>query len=91
MIVLKFTEDLLHDRLPEKNGLCTHPELLAVLLDSSHLTVIQINGLPVPAHKRSLLLFQIFRVHFGNRFLFLGHFQYGFEFYDFTATKLILL
>jgi hypothetical protein len=45
----------------------------------------------VPTHKRSLLLFQIFRVHFGNRFLFLGHFQYGFEFYDFTATKLILL
>jgi hypothetical protein len=45
----------------------------------------------MPAHKRSLLLFQIFRVHFGNRFLFLGHFQSGFEFYDFTATKLILL
>ena len=63
MIVLKFRKHLLHYGLAEKHWLGPHPELLALLGDGRHFAVIQIDDLPVSAHKRCLLLLQIFRIH----------------------------
>ena len=51
MIIVKFRQDLLHYSFTEKYGLRTHTELVAVLLNGSHLTVIQIYDLPVPAYQ----------------------------------------
>ncbi len=75
MIVFKFGEDLLHDSLPEQNGLCSYPESVTILIYRSHLTVIQVNDLSMPAYKRSLLLLQVLRIYAGNLFLLFGHFD----------------
>ena len=57
MIILKLGQDLLHYGLAEENSLSPYPEFVAILTYCSHLTVIQINDLPVPADKRCFLLF----------------------------------
>ena len=59
MIVIKLGKHLLHDGFTEKSSLCTYTELVAILPDRRHLTVIQIDDLPVPAHKSSLLFLEI--------------------------------
>lgn len=63
MIIIEFGKDLFHDGLSEKGSLGIDSELLTILRDCSHLTVIQIDDLPVLAHKGCLLLFQIFRIY----------------------------
>ena len=62
MIVFQLRQNLLHNRLTEKNGLGTYPELFAIKIDGSHLAVIQINDLPVATYKRRFLLLQILRI-----------------------------
>lgn len=57
MIIFKFRQHLFHYGLAEKNRLRPYPELVAILTYCSHLAVIQINDLPVPADKRCFLLF----------------------------------
>ena len=74
MIIVQLGEDLLHDRFSVQHCLCTHAELVAISVDSSHLAVIQINDLPMSSDKSSLLLLQIFGVDTGMYvFLFSGH------------------
>ena len=73
MIVFKFGQDLLHDSLSEQNRLCPYPEFVTILINGSHLTIIQVDNLPVPAYKRSLLLLEILRIYTENLFLLLGH------------------
>ena len=55
MIVFKLREYLLHDRFSEKNRFCPYPEFVTVLIDSSHLTIIQVDNLPMATHQRFLL------------------------------------
>lgn len=62
MIIIQFRKNLLHYRLAEKNSLSTYPEFLTVLIYSSHLTVIQIDDLPVLTDKRGFLFLEIFRI-----------------------------
>ena len=63
MIIIQFGQDLLHYRLAEQDSLGADTEPVTVLPDCSHLTVIQIDDLPVAAHQRLLLLFEIFRIN----------------------------
>ena len=63
MIIVKFRQDLLHYSFAEKHSLRTDTELVTILLNGSHLTIIQIDDLPVPAHKSLFLLLQIFRIY----------------------------
>lgn len=63
MIVIQFRKHFFHYRLPEKHGLGTYTESVAVLSDGSHLTVIKIDYLPMPTHKRLFLFLQIFRIY----------------------------
>lgn len=63
MIVIQFLQYLFHYRLPVKSGLCPYTELVAILINGSHLTVIQIDNLPMLTHQRFLLLLEIFRIH----------------------------
>ena len=63
MIVIQFLEYLFHNRLSEQHSLRTHTELVAVLLNGSHLTVIQIDDLPVLTYQRLLLLLQVLGIH----------------------------
>ena len=63
MIIVKFRKDFFHYGFSEQYSLGIDPELLTILRDCSHLTVIQIDDLPVLAHKGCLLLFQIFRIY----------------------------
>lgn len=90
MIVFKFGENLFHDSLSEQNRFCPNPEFVTILIYGSHLTVIQIDNLPMPAHERSLLLLEIFRINTGNLFLLLGHNKQGLSFTIFSASKLII-
>ncbi len=62
MVVVKFRQNLLHDGLTKKSSLGTHPEALAISIDGSHLTVIQIDDLPVLTDKRGFLFLEIFRI-----------------------------
>ena len=63
MIIIQFRKNLLHYRLAEKNSLSTYPEFLTVLIYSSHLTVIQIDDLPMATHQRLLLLLEVLRIY----------------------------
>ena len=63
MIIIQFLQYLLHYSLSEKNGLCTHTELVAVLFNCSHLTIIQVDNLPMLTYKRLLLLLEVLRIH----------------------------
>ena len=79
MVIIQFGKYLFHDSFTEKNGPRTYPELLAILPDRRHLTVIQIDDLPVLAHKRLLLFPEIVRVYAcGTVFLRFSHFAYCF-------------
>ena len=73
MIVIQFLQHLFHDGLAEEHCLCAHTELLAVLIDSFHLLVIQIDDLPVAAHQRRLLFLEILGIYALGYFLFTGH------------------
>ena len=77
MIVFKLRENLLHDCLSEQNRFCPYPEFVTVLINRSHLTIIQVDNLSMPAYKRSLLLLEVLRIDTGNLFLLLGHFKQG--------------
>ena len=87
MIIVKFRQDLLHYSFAEKYGLRTHTELVTILLDGSHLTIIQIDDLPMLAYKRCLLLLEILRIYTGTRNLLLfSHFSSDLK----ILTKLII-
>ena len=73
MAIIQFLQHLFHNGLTEEHRLCAHTELLAVLIDSFHLLVIQIDDLPVAAHQRRLLLLEIFGIDSPGYFLFTGH------------------
>ena len=73
MIVVQLLQHLFHDGLAEEYSLCADTKLLAVLIDSFHLLVIQIDDLPVAAHQRRLLLLEIFGIDTLGYFLFTGH------------------
>ncbi len=90
MIVFKLRENLLHDCLSEQNRFCPYPEFVTVLIDSSHLTVIQVDNLSMPAYERSLLLLEVLRIDTGNLFLLLGHFKSRLGLTIFSAPKLII-
>ena len=87
MVIIQFGQDLLHYSLAEKYGLCTYTELVTILLNGSHLTIIQVNNLSVPTHKSSFLLLEIFRIDTGSRVLLLfSHFVPDLK----ILTKLII-
>jgi len=73
MTVIQFFQYLFHDGFTEEDCLCAHTKLLAILIYCFHLLVIQINDLPVMAHKRCLLFLEIFGVNPLGYFLFTGH------------------
>ena len=74
MIVIQFGQDLFHYCLTEKHCLSPYAELVTILSDRSHLTIIQIDDLPVLTHKSFLLLLQIFGIHPRRRsFLLFCH------------------
>ena len=75
MIILKLGENLLHDRFSEKNRFCPYPEFVTILIYGRHLTVIQVDNLPMSAYKGSLLLLEVFRIDTSNLFFLLGHFK----------------
>lgn len=75
MTVIQLRQHLLHYGLTEKYSLGPYTEPVAILPDGSHLTIIQIDDLPVSAHKSLLLLLEIFRVYALCAVLLLfGHF-----------------
>ena len=63
MIIFKFRQHLLHYGLAEENSLSPYPEFVAILTYCSHLTVIQINDLPVTTNQSLFLLLQIVRIY----------------------------
>ncbi len=76
MVIVKFRQNLFHYGFTEEHGLRTHTEFVAILSYGSHLAVIQIDDLPVPAHKSLLLLLHIFRINSRpDCFPFLSHFR----------------
>ena len=75
MIVIKLREHLLHYGLPEKSCLGTYPELVTILIDGSHLAVIQIDDLSVATHQRLLLLLQVFRIDSCLILFLFSHFR----------------
>ena len=88
MIIIQFLEYFFHDGLTEKNSFCPYPELVTILTYSSHLTIIQVDNLSMPAYKRSLLLLEVLRIDTGNLFLLLGHFKSRLGLTLFSAPKL---
>ena len=62
MVVIQFRQHFLHNGLTEKNRFGSHPESVAILSDCCHLTIIQIDDLPMATHQRLLLLLQVFRI-----------------------------
>lgn len=75
MVVIQFRKHLFHYRLPEQDSLRAHTEPFTILSDGSHLTIIQIDNLPVTADKSFLLLLEILRIYSRCIFLsFAGHF-----------------
>ena len=62
MRVVQLFQYLFHDGFTEQDSLCTYAELVTILSDCSHLTVIQIDNLPMLTHQSLLLLLQIFRI-----------------------------
>ena len=74
MIVVQFREHLLNDGLTEQGGFRIYTELVTISPYGSHLAVIEVDNLTMPAHKGCLLLFQIFRIHSRDLyFLFPSH------------------
>ena len=63
MIVIQFLEYLFHYSLSEQHCLRTHTDLVTVLLYGSHLTVIQIDDLSVPAYQLLLLFLEVLGIH----------------------------
>ena len=70
VIIVQLRQDLLHYGLSVQDCLGTDPELFAIQINGSHLTIIQIDNLPMSAHKGFLLLLQIFGIY-ALRCLFL--------------------
>lgn len=69
MIIIQFLEYLFHYGLTEQHCFGIDTELITILLYCSHLTIIQIDDLPMATHQRLLLLLQIIRVdrrHFSS-------------------------
>ena len=73
MAIIQFLQHLFHNGLTEEHRLCAHTELLTILAYSCHLIIIQIDNLPMTAHKSCFLLFQIFGIYALGYFLFTGH------------------
>ncbi len=71
MIVIKFRQYLLHYGLSKENRLGVDTKLVTVLLNGSHLTVIQVDDLPVLPHKSLLLLLYVFRINTRPAYFFL--------------------
>ena len=93
MIILKFRQDLLHDGFTEEHRLGSDPELVTILIYSSHLTVIQIDNLSMPTYQSSFLLLKILRIYMRMYFFLFGHFLQvsGLDlFFVFSAAKLII-
>ena len=87
MVIVKFRQDFLHYSLAEKHSLRTYTKLVTILLNGSHLTIIQIDDLPMLAYKRCLLLLEILRIYTGTRNLLLfSHFSSDLK----ILTKLII-
>ena len=70
VIIVQLGENLLHDRFSVQHCLCAYTELLTIAVYGSHLAIIQIDDLPMSAHKGFLLLLQIFGIY-ALRCLFL--------------------
>ena len=62
MIVIQFLEYLFHDGFTEQHSLCAYTEFVTVLSDGRHLTVVQIDNLPVTTDQSFFLLLKIFRI-----------------------------
>lgn len=74
MIIIQLGQHFFHDSFTEKHRLGPYTELLTVLSDCRHLTVIQIDYLPVLTHKGLFLLLEIFRIDSCRLiFSFSGH------------------
>ena len=74
MIVIQFRQHLLHYRLSEKYRLRAYAELVTILLNGGHLTVIQIDNLSMFAYKSCLLLLEILRIYtYAAVFLLFSH------------------
>ena len=73
MIVVQFLQDLFHYGTTEERTLCAYTKLLTILAYSCHLIIIQIDNLPMTAHKSCFLLFQIFGIDTPVYFLSSGH------------------
>ena len=81
MIVIQFRQHLLHYRLSEKYRLRAYAELVTILLNGGHLTVIQIDNLPMLAYKSRLLLLEVLRIDSGPLILLLfSHFYHDLKF-----------
>ncbi len=63
MIVIQFLQYLLHYSFPEQHRLSSYAELIAILPDCRHLTVVQIYDLSMATHQRLLLLLKIVRIN----------------------------
>lgn len=63
MIIIQFLKYLFHDSFTEKDSLCSDTELIAILLNRCHLTIIQVDDLPMAAHQRFLLLLKVLRIY----------------------------
>ena len=92
MIVIQFRKHFLHYRFAEKHSFRTYTKLLTIMLYSRHLAVIQIDDLPMSAHKRFFLLFKILRINAGRTvFLLSGHFSTEIIFAKVNNLLIILL
>ena len=63
MVVLEFGEDFFRDGFAVEDGPGVDIEAAAILLYGGHFTVIEVDDLPVTAHKGGLLLFEIFWIY----------------------------
>ena len=73
MVIIQFRQDLLHNGFSEECCLGADAELFTICVDRSHLTVIQVDDLPVTTDKRRPLLLEIFGIDTLGYFLFTGH------------------
>ena len=73
MIIVQLFQYLLHDSLAEKHRLYPHTKLITILINGSHLAVIQVDNLTMATHQRRLLFLEVFWIYGCRRFLFSGH------------------
>ena len=74
MVIVKFRQDFLHYSLAEKHSLRTYTKLVTILLNGSHLAVIQIDNLSMFAYKSCLLLLKILQIYtYAAVFLLFSH------------------